>query len=69
MKFSCERYTVAAIDGAMALLPTYCQKSMVAATQPPAITHAEYDYGFIGVELTWQLAFALSPAIRCGIAR
>jgi hypothetical protein len=24
---------------------------------PPAITHAEYFYGFIGIAVAWQLAF------------
>jgi hypothetical protein len=59
MKFSRWLFVVAVIYGLVALLPMYFQESMLANTQPPAITHAEYYYGFIGVALAWQLAFAL----------
>jgi hypothetical protein len=57
MKFSRWVFAIAALYGVIALLPMYFQESMVASTQPPAITHAEYYYGFIGVALAWQLAF------------
>jgi hypothetical protein len=57
MKFARWLFAVAALYGAVALLPMYFQEAMVATTQPPAITHAEYYYGFIGVALAWQLAF------------
>ena len=29
----------------------------MAARFPPAVTHAEYYYGFFGVALAWQIAF------------
>ena len=59
MKLSHWVFLLAAIYGVLALLPMYFQESMVARMQPPAITHAEYYYGFIGVALAWQLAFLL----------
>ena len=59
MKFSRWVFMLAAIYGVLALLPMYFLESMVARTQPPAITHPEYYYGFIGVALAWQLAFLL----------
>lgn len=59
MKFSRWVFSIAALYGVIALLPMYFQESMVATTQPPAITHAEYYYGFIGVALAWQIAFVL----------
>ncbi|MEO8999506.1 MAG: hypothetical protein ABI227_07815 [Rhodanobacter sp.] len=59
MKFSRWVFLLAAIYGVLALLPMYFQESMVARMQPPAITHPEYYYGFIGVALAWQLAFLL----------
>lgn len=59
MKFSRWVFSIAAVYGVIALVPMYFQESMVATTQPPAITHAEYYYGFIGVALAWQLAFVL----------
>ncbi|EIL94357.1 MULTISPECIES: hypothetical protein [Rhodanobacter] len=59
MKFSRRVFMLAAVYGVLALLPMYFQESMVARMQPPAITHAEYYYGFIGVALAWQWAFVL----------
>jgi hypothetical protein len=59
MKFSRRVFLIATIYGVLALLPMYFQESMVARMQPPAITHPEYYYGFIGVALAWQLAFLL----------
>lgn len=59
MKFARWLFVIAALYGVVALLPMYFQESMLARTQPPAITHAEYFYGFIGVALAWQVAFAL----------
>ena len=59
MKFSRWVFLLAAIYGVLALVPMYFQESIVARVHPPAITHAEYYYGFIGVALAWQLAFLL----------
>jgi hypothetical protein len=59
MKFSRWVFLLATIYGVLALVPMYFQESMVARVHPPAITHAEYYYGFIGVALAWQLAFLL----------
>ncbi|HUW52755.1 MAG TPA: hypothetical protein VMV99_04965 [Rhodanobacter sp.] len=59
MLFSRRVFFIAALYGLIALLPMYFQESMVAHMQPPAITHAEFYYGFIGVALAWQLGFAL----------
>ena len=59
MKFARWLFVIAALYGVVALLPMYFQESMLATTQPPAITHAEYYYGFIGVALAWQVAFVL----------
>lgn len=59
MKFSRWVFLLAAIYGVVALLPMYFREAVVARDQPPAITHPEYYYGFIGVALAWQLAFLL----------
>jgi len=59
MKFSRRVFLIAGIYGLVALLPMYFQESMVAHIQPPAITHAEFYYGFIGVALAWQMGFLL----------
>ena len=57
MKLASWIFVVAGIYGIAALLPMYFQEASVALTQPPAITHAEYYYGFIGVVLAWQVLF------------
>jgi len=59
MKFARWVFLLAAVYGFAALLPMYFQETKVAHDQPPAITHPEYYFGFIGVALAWQLAFLL----------
>jgi len=43
--------------GLLALLPQYGMENRVGTDFPPAITHPEYFYGFLGVAIAWQLAF------------
>lgn len=57
MKLARWIFVIAGLYGVAALLPMYFQESMVAITHPPAITHPEYYYGFIGVALAWQALF------------
>ena len=57
MKFARWVFLLAAIYGVLALAPMYFQEAMLARTQPPAITHPEFYYGFIGVALAWQVLF------------
>jgi hypothetical protein len=49
----------AGIYGLLALLPQYFLESQIARDFPPAITHPEHFYGFVGVALAWQFAFLL----------
>lgn len=35
----------------------YCLENKIGQDTPPAITHPEYFYGFIGVGLAWQCLF------------
>ncbi|HEX5459292.1 MAG TPA: hypothetical protein VFX20_04905 [Steroidobacteraceae bacterium] len=37
----------------------YFTEAQIGQSDPPAITHPEYFYGFIGVTLAWQLVFLL----------
>lgn len=37
----------------------YFTEAQIGRSNPAAITHPEYFYGFIGVTLSWQLAFLL----------
>lgn len=43
----------------MALLPQYFMEAKVGRDYPPAITHPEYFYGFIGEAIAWQWLFVL----------
>jgi hypothetical protein len=52
-------FTAAWIWGAVSLLPLYFLERGIGAASPPAITHPEYFYGFIGCALAWQVVFFL----------
>lgn len=57
MKFAERVFTVAGIYGILALFPQYFLESKIGVDNPPAITHPEYFYGFIGIAVAWQLVF------------
>lgn len=59
MTFARRLFTVAAIYGLVSLLPMYFLEERLMARMPPALTHPEFYYGFIGVALAWQLLFLL----------
>lgn len=58
-RFARRAYTVAAIYGILVLLPQYFMEGRIAEKSPPAITHAEYFYGFTGLALVFQFVFLL----------
>lgn len=49
----------AGIYGVLVIAPQYFLEQRVGQEYPPAITHPEYFYGFVGVGLAWQIAFLL----------
>lgn len=58
-------FWIAGIYGLAVMVPQYFMESRVAVDYPPAITHPEYFYGFVGVGVAWQIAFlciATDPA-------
>jgi hypothetical protein len=57
MNFARRVFQVAAIYGILVLLPQYFLEGKTGRDFPPAITHPEYYYGFIGVALAWQMVF------------
>lgn len=59
MKFARMIFLVAGIYGVLIIVPMYFQERLVAQLQPPAITHAEFYYGFIGLALAWQVLFLM----------
>jgi hypothetical protein len=50
-------FLIAGIYGLLVLLPLYFMEGRISRDQPPAINHPEYFYGFVGVAVSWQLAF------------
>ncbi len=49
----------AGIWGIVVLAPQYFLERFIASQHPPAITHAEFFYGFIGIGLAWQILFLI----------
>jgi hypothetical protein len=52
-------FLAAGVVGLGMLLPQYFLEERVGVDQPPAITHPEFFYGFIGVAVAWQVAFLI----------
>jgi hypothetical protein len=59
MAFARWVFRIAGLYGLAALLPQYFLVEQIGRDDPPAITHPEYFYGFIGVALAWQVAFLI----------
>ena len=57
MLFAKRVYLIAGIYGLIVLAPQYFLEAKNGQDFPPAITHPEYYYGFVGVGLAWQVAF------------
>lgn len=49
----------AGVLGILLIVPFYFTEAQVGRDLPPAITHPEYYYGFLGVTLAWQIAFLI----------
>ena len=59
MRFAKIVFLAAGIEGSLILTPIYFMEDKVGRATPPAITHPEYFYGFLGVALAWQVLFLL----------
>jgi hypothetical protein len=57
MRFAKIVFLIAGIYGLLVLSPIYFMEGMIARQTPPAITHPEYFYGFLGAGLAWQFLF------------
>ncbi len=58
-RFARRVFTVAGIYGLIVLVPQYFLAAQIGRDTPPAITHQEYFYGFLGVAVAWQFVFLL----------
>ena len=59
MRFARIVFLIAGIYGVLLLTPLYLMENTIGNRTPPAITHPEYFYGFIGVGLAWQVLFLI----------
>jgi hypothetical protein len=59
MKFAKIAFYAAAVYGFLALIPQYFLESQIGRDAPPAVTHPEFFYGFIGVALVFQIIFII----------
>ena len=59
MKFAKYTFGIAGIYGLLILIPQYFLEEKNGADFPPAITHPEFYYGFIGVALAFQVVFLI----------
>jgi len=57
MRFARIVYRVAGIYGLLVVAPGYFLEARIGRDLPPAITHPEYFYGFLGVTIAWQILF------------
>ena len=57
MRFAKIVFRVAGIYGVLILTPMYFLEGRIGRDTPPAITHPEYFYGFLGGALAWQILF------------
>jgi hypothetical protein len=59
MRFAKVVFWCAAVWGFLALTPLYFLVDTVGRQNPPAVTHVDFYYGFVGVALAWQVAFVV----------
>lgn len=59
MTFARRVFLIAGVYGVLVLAPQYFLEGKVGRDFPPAITHPEHFYGFVGVALAWQFLFLL----------
>ena len=59
MKFAKRVFFIAGVYGLVVLAPQYFLEAKTGRDFPPAITHTEYYYGFVGVGLVFQVIFLI----------
>jgi hypothetical protein len=57
MKFAKVVFWIAGIWGVMELTPLFFMFDTIGRQDPPAITHPQFYFGFLGVALAWQFVF------------
>ncbi|HEY4309929.1 MAG TPA: hypothetical protein VGN12_10795 [Pirellulales bacterium] len=59
MKFAQRVFFAATVFGLVMVPPLYFLEDFLGRQVPPAITHPEIFYGFVGVTLAWQIGYLL----------
>src|SRR4051794_4491591 len=59
MTFARRLFLIAGIYGLLVLVPQFFLEDRLGRDYPPAVTHPEHFYGFLGVAVAWQVAFLL----------
>ena len=59
MRFAKAVFLIAGIYGLLILTPIYFMEGKIGRETPPAITHPEYFYGFLGAGVAWQIVFQM----------
>ncbi|HSF24907.1 MAG TPA: hypothetical protein VLE20_11840 [Blastocatellia bacterium] len=59
MAFARRLYLIAGIYGLIVLVPQYFMEAKTGRDFPPAITHPEFYYGFVGVAVAFQVLFLI----------
>jgi hypothetical protein len=57
MTFAKRLFLFAGVSGLILILPMYFMEDRIGRDTPPAVTHPEFFYGFLGVAAAWQVAF------------
>lgn len=57
MQFARWVFWLGGVYGFLVLVPQFFLEEQVGRDYPPAVTHPEFFYGFLGVATAWQLAF------------
>ena len=59
MKLARWIFGIAGVYGILVIAPLYFMEARIGRDDPPAITHPEYFYGFVGITLAWQIVFLM----------
>ena len=59
MAFARRVFLAAGVYGLIVITPQLFLEGRTSRDYPPAITHPEFYYGFVGTALAWQVAFVV----------
>ena len=57
MRFAKVVFWIASVWGLLVITPLYFMFDLIGRMDPPPINHPGFFYGFVGLGLSWQIAF------------